>query len=329
MKALSIIWYVVLCSIVSVGQSVETRSFTVGGDFKRFYPVVFEDINWHYSSTELEITRSDVHINSRWRGSLVAKFRFHTSRWGHNSHFCDSDIKYSIKPFVADFIDATKGNSTKDFIVWLRGGGTTYRYRYINSEISNPRVYDGEVNPLPFQEVYGEEHSFKTAINPKINQNGNTYNYTSNFLGDGLNYFAGSIGIGTINTAGNKLVVTGNTIIEGVLKAKEINVQTDVWFDYVFENGYDLRSLSELENYIMENGHLPGIPSSNEVVDRGISMVEINLKFLEKIEELVLYTIQQEKKLQDQRKQIQEHEFQIKSLKKIEERISVLEEKYH
>lgn len=70
------------------------------------------------------------------------------------------------------------------------------------------------------------------------------------------------------------------------------------WADYVFENDYELRSISELEAYIKKEGHLPNIPSSEEVMEKGYTMKDMDVRFLEKIEELVLYTIQQQKEIE-------------------------------
>ncbi|HBK83392.1 MAG TPA: hypothetical protein DDZ41_07315, partial [Flavobacterium sp.] len=62
------------------------------------------------------------------------------------------------------------------------------------------------------------------------------------------------------------------------------------WADYVFDKKYKLTDLKEIENYIKNNGHLPGIPSQKEIAS-GYQQHEINVKFLEKIEELTLYRI--------------------------------------
>ena len=67
--------------------------------------------------------------------------------------------------------------------------------------------------------------------------------------------------------------------------------------DYVFEDGYELMSLEQLEESIEENNHLPGMPSAVEVEENGISVGEMQRIFLEKIEELTLYVIEQEKRI--------------------------------
>ena len=108
----------------------------------------------------------------------------------------------------------------------------------------------------------------------------------------------GNVGIGTRDTKGFKLGVDGSVI------AQEIKVAnyTD-WADFVFNNDYILPTLTEVENYITEKGHLKDIPSAKEVEQNGFFLGQMDAKLLQKIEELTLYTIQQEKELQ-QSKQI-------------------------
>jgi hypothetical protein len=67
--------------------------------------------------------------------------------------------------------------------------------------------------------------------------------------------------------------------------------------DFVFEDDYQLMSLNDLEQQIKANKHLPGIPSAKEVEENGVSLGEMQAKLLQKIEELTLYVIDQDKKL--------------------------------
>ena len=92
---------------------------------------------------------------------------------------------------------------------------------------------------------------------------------------------------------------TFNTLtVTEKLWAGEIEVTNlTEWKDNVFEEGYDLKSLKEVENYIRLNGHLPDIPSENEVLENGINVGEMNALLLQKIEELTLYVIELEKKI--------------------------------
>jgi trimeric autotransporter adhesin len=69
------------------------------------------------------------------------------------------------------------------------------------------------------------------------------------------------------------------------------------WSDRVFEKTYQLMSLKDVEKYILQNKHLPNIPSSKEVVTHGVSMDEMVSKLLEKVEELTLHVINQQKQI--------------------------------
>jgi hypothetical protein len=70
------------------------------------------------------------------------------------------------------------------------------------------------------------------------------------------------------------------------------------WSDRVFENNYKLLKISEVEKFIQQNGHLPNVPSASEVVKEGVGMDVMISKLLEKVEELTLYTIQQQKEIE-------------------------------
>lgn len=91
--------------------------------------------------------------------------------------------------------------------------------------------------------------------------------------------------------------------VAGKVRANEIVVNT-TGADYVFEEDYKLKTLGEVETYIQENGHLPDIPSAEEMRTNGMAVGELNTKLLEKIEELTLYLIEQNKKLDKQSDEI-------------------------
>jgi hypothetical protein len=85
--------------------------------------------------------------------------------------------------------------------------------------------------------------------------------------------------------------------INGKTVAKEMYVMTADWADFVFKKDYKRMNLDEIEKYINENGHLPGIPSEKEVIENGISIGEMNKLLLQKIEELTLELIELKKEL--------------------------------
>ncbi len=99
----------------------------------------------------------------------------------------------------------------------------------------------------------------------------------------------GKVGIGT-KSPSHELDVAGT------IRAEEIIVQAGT-ADYVFEEGYELRSLGEVEAHIAEHGHLPGVPSAAEVAEAGVSVGDSHRILLEKVEELTLYAIEKEKRI--------------------------------
>ena len=103
-------------------------------------------------------------------------------------------------------------------------------------------------------------------------------------------YNGGNVGIGVTNTGTYKLA------IEGHVRAREVRVDQNTWPDYVFKEGYDLPTLDEIQEHIQKYGHLPNVPSAEEVRTNGVQLGEMNRLLLQKIEELTLYILEQEKK---------------------------------
>lgn len=69
------------------------------------------------------------------------------------------------------------------------------------------------------------------------------------------------------------------------------------WSDKVFEPAYQLMPLPEVAAFIQKNKHLPNVPSASEVVKNGVDVNEMVSKLLEKVEELTLYIVEQQKEI--------------------------------
>lgn len=96
--------------------------------------------------------------------------------------------------------------------------------------------------------------------------------------------------------------------VKNGIKTEKIKVEvssTNGWADFVFKKDYQLPTLEEVELHITEKGHLPNIPPAEEVVKNGINLGEMDAKLLQKIEELTLYTIEQNKLNKEQSEAIQ------------------------
>jgi hypothetical protein len=110
---------------------------------------------------------------------------------------------------------------------------------------------------------------------------------------------AGNMGIGT-SAPGVKLAVNGN------IKCKLVEVSQQGWSDFVFEEDYELMPIEEVETFIQVNGHLPSVPSADEVMSKGNNLAEMDAILLQKIEELTLYVIELKKENEELRKLIEE-----------------------
>jgi hypothetical protein len=100
-----------------------------------------------------------------------------------------------------------------------------------------------------------------------------------------------------------KMAVAGGIITEKVRVATN---GTTFWADFVFDKSYKLRSLNEVAKYIKLNKHLPDVPSTAEVTQQGIDLANTQAILLQKIEELTLYVIEQNKKIERLNKKVRQ-----------------------
>jgi len=89
--------------------------------------------------------------------------------------------------------------------------------------------------------------------------------------------------------------------VDGIVFAREVRVTALNWADYVFDERYELMSLDDLKDYVTTYRHLPEIPTAADVAISGVSLGEMQVALLKKIEELTLYAIQ----LSDQNAELQ------------------------
>lgn len=118
-------------------------------------------------------------------------------------------------------------------------------------------------------------------------------------------YSTGKITIGT-----DKYDLSGYRLfVKDGIKTERLKVEvatTNQWADFVFNDDYNLRPLNEVKKFIQSNKHLPEIPSADEIVkEGGIEQGELNAKLLQKIEELTLYLIQQNEKIEKLEKEVE------------------------
>ncbi len=148
-----------------------------------------------------------------------------------------------------------------------------------------------------FQTQHWDQNSNDLFIHPELGFNSNTW--------DGSHFFVLGAN-GDFHVKGGDVRVTGNirstanAYICGTVRATEVIVDNgNAWCDYVFEDDYQLMSLSNLRTYLAMNKHLPNVPKAEIVESEGIKIGEMNQILMEKIEEMYLYILQLETRVNE------------------------------
>ncbi|HRW21472.1 MAG TPA: hypothetical protein P5509_05820 [Bacteroidales bacterium] len=89
----------------------------------------------------------------------------------------------------------------------------------------------------------------------------------------------------------NKSSLQTRTSQSEVLAGK-VTINQNTWSDFVFDKDYQLMTIDEIENFIAEHNHLPGVPSEADIIENGVDLGEMDRILLQKIEELTLYIIE-------------------------------------
>ncbi|MBF0299730.1 MAG: hypothetical protein HQK51_13480 [Oligoflexia bacterium] len=107
------------------------KTIRIEGDANIYYPVWFaENIAcWNDGESRLQIAKANVHADGQWSGSMISRFVFHSSMWGHGSNYLEAALEATSgnkAPYVADF---EMPFYPAGVVVWLKGGGETYSYK--------------------------------------------------------------------------------------------------------------------------------------------------------------------------------------------------------
>ncbi len=214
----------------------------------------------------------------------------------------DSEINWDNKGFKEILMYDENGNV---------GIGTT-------TPSSNLEILTSFSTPSTYEVMKWTNNTHHNGYNLSLNTvwdgNGINYHFIQKYNSidyNSLSFSNGNVGIGTTTPGSWKLAVNGK------IRTKEVKVDTG-WSDFVFYTDYKLPTLVEVENHIKEKGHLKDIPSEKEVAENGIFLGEMNAKLLQKVEELTLYTIAQQKEIENLKKE-------NKGLKSLADRVSKIE----
>ncbi len=178
---------------------------------------------------------------------------------------------------------------------------------------------DGNRNGLTIENSSTSMTNYGLTVNNTATTNGYLLRLRSSGIDKVTVTGIGNVGIGT-TTPDAKLAVNGN------IHTKEVKVDLIGWSDFVFEDSYKLPTLKEVEQHIKEKGHLKDIPSAEEVKKEGIYLGEMDSKLLQKIEELMLYTIKQQKEIETQFRKIEKLEKENSELQSLSNRLDEIEQ---
>jgi hypothetical protein len=175
--------------------------------------------------------------------------------------------------------NAVRIDGVNPYMLFRKLNDATSEYGFIRTWTTNP------FNPAAY---FGMEIGVPPAANGQPAKHlmfSTNYNLRMVILDNG------NVGIG-INNPAQKLAVNGT------IRARELIVETSNWPDYVFARNYRLRPLAEVEEFINTHHHLPGVAPASDMEKNGVALADMTTKMMQKIEELTLYVIRQEKQIQ-------------------------------
>ncbi|CAL2093997.1 conserved protein of unknown function [Tenacibaculum sp. 190524A02b] len=257
----------------------------------------------HYSSAVGEVSKNGIAVsrNTQTTGNVTSHDKGIYSGIGNFSIPAGvTDLGYKIGLDASSFASTTnfKGTLRSNYGIWARAGvhQATSGAKINYAAAIQAQVLDN-IEGVTIENVYGIKISTNDYKKATVNNRYDIYAGTE----AAKNYFAGKVGIGT-----TKIPTDYKLAVDGKIGAREIKVESRAWPDYVFTKDYNLLTLKEVENHIKEKGHLKDIPSAEEVKKNGFFLGEMDANLLQKIEELTLYTIQQEKQLKKQSEELNE-----------------------
>ncbi len=321
-------WYLL---VGYMHESGYTNTISIGGVYNGLTGVkIFDCIDYKFQTTATQI-KQDVYLANNTNTSDTEFFYGPTMYEVNGQEPSIQDIinaqPDSQKPSKPILSSASKTDTAVD-LSWTAAtdnigvtGYQVYKGGVLEATLGN--VLNYQVTGLTASTPY----SFTvTALDAAGNEsiNSNTISVTTNTSsgeGTGLGYWSlnnqnvyytdGNVGIGT-SIPDSKLTVKGS------IHSEEVKVDLSVPApDYVFNTDYELTPLEILQQYIKENNHLPNIPTAKDMEANGVELGAMNMKLLEKIEELTLYILQQQKELKSQSEENKTIENNLNALEKL------------
>lgn len=245
--------------------------------------------------------------------NMISEMGFHIYNWGDNPEFPLFSISNNGMTGIGIALPSSKltvnaGENAKAIEVVggnYYGSSNDYSFPalsfYSTINAVKSAVPTSEIRFVDRPGTYGYAANVRTSdieFYTSRNWDGSIYTHVPSLtMTIKSNQDGGYVGIGTA-------VPKEKLSVNGKIRAHEIKVEQNNWPDYVFDSSYQLPALAELEKFIKDHKHLPGIPSAKQVKENGIALGDNQAALLKKIEEQALYIIQQEKKMEALEKRI-------------------------
>lgn len=274
-------------------KQIYKGTFIVNGDMNTYYPVLFkygnQDVINHIRVYRSYGEAGPNALSPTHKGGLALEIDVNYGGWGGQTYnWRISDLR---QMYHETFANAAYVMFNMGFVVWLRGGGFLYHYesdRPAGLQVClNKELIRDDTNPAykayaPAPLTATDQNSIKSHT---LLQNDNGLLTISN----------ANLGIGT---DANR-TLTNRLEVNGTIRCKEVLVEASPWPDYVFAKDYKLNGLRDIETYIKAHHHLPDMPSANDVEQNGVKLSELNVKLVQKVEELTLYIIELRKEVDE------------------------------
>ena len=264
--------------------------------YNRNYPISFDATKFTFNGGGLEVQKETI-LDSTLQVKDNATFSKNVKVWGETNL---STLNIEI-PYTSD----KSGQKTRSYDYLIYGSdATTNSYRKMFTVDWNGNV---SAKGLTLREGTAIDTPFSSTLKMYFDKETNSFVFNTSGYEDSpyerhntLTFDAGKYvfdrGEMIVN---NKITCKEELNVVAIntssIKTDDINVNMSNVADYVFDENYNLKSLSEVESYVNEHKHLPGIPSAAEIEQNGVSLSKMSNMLLEKVEELTLHLIRLEK----------------------------------